>query len=258
VGEVSGKNSGGISFTQKITFSTFLLKKSEKRYHRRVISESISMSGIIKLVVVVVLVAGGFAVWKYASAPEVPSEKSDLLTVTDKDWAKGDGQAPVTIVEYTDFQCPACGAYYPLIKQLTDELGSKVRLVIRHYPLIQIHKNALGAARASEAAGRQGKFWEMYDQLFTTQDEWSNAEDPTKSIFPSYAGKIGLDVEKFRQDMADPSLDDKINQDRQSGNDLEITGTPTFFLNGKKLTNPRSIEEFRSVVEKAADMIPGK
>ncbi len=212
----------------------------------------------MKLIVVAVLVFGGFALWKYVSAPEVPVEKADLLMVTDKDWVKGDAAAPVTIVEYTDFQCPACGAYYPLIKQLTDELGNKVRLVIRHYPLMQIHKNALAGARASEAAGRQGKFWEMYDQLFTNQNEWSSAEDPMKSMFPAYAGRIGLDVEKFRQDMADPSIDDKINQDRQSGNDLDITGTPTFFLNGKKLTNPRSIEEFKSVIEKAADMIPGK
>ena len=216
------------------------------------------MGGIMKLIVVAVLVFGGFALWKYVSAPEVPVEKADLLMVTDKDWVKGDAAAPVTIVEYTDFQCPACGAYYPLIKQLTDELGNKVRLVIRHYPLMQIHKNALAGARASEAAGRQGKFWEMYDQLFTNQNEWSSAEDPMKSMFPAYAGRIGLDVEKFRQDMADPSIDDKINQDRQSGNDLDITGTPTFFLNGKKLTNPRSIEEFKSVIEKAADMIPGK
>lgn len=212
---------------------------------------------MIKLIGIVILAIIGFGVWKYASAPEVPSEKVDLLTVTETDWVKGEVSAPVTLVEYTDFQCPACGAYYPLIKQLTEELGNKVRVVIRHYPLMQIHKNALPAARAAEAAGRQGKFWEMYDQLFTNQSEWSGADDPTKSIFPSYAGKIGLDIEKFRQDMADASLDEKINRDRQSGNDLEITGTPTFFLNGKKLENPRSIEEFKSLVEKASSLMPG-
>lgn len=212
----------------------------------------------MKLVGIAVIALVGFGIWKFASAPEVPNEKASLLEVTEKDWVKGEANAPVTLVEYTDFQCPACGAYYPLIKQLTEEFGDKVKVVIRHYPLIQIHKNALPSARAAEAAGRQGKFWEMYDLLFVNQKDWSLAEDPTKSIFPSYAGRIGLDVEKFRQDMADSSIDDKINQDRQTGNDLEITGTPTFFLNGKKLDNPRSIEEFKSLVEKGADAVSGK
>lgn len=212
----------------------------------------------MKLVGIAVIALVGFGIWKFASAPEVPNEKVSLLEVTEKDWVKGESNAPVTLVEYTDFQCPACGAYHPLIKQLTEEFGDKVKVVIRHYPLIQIHKNALPSARAAEAAGRQGKFWEMYDLLFVNQKDWSLAEDPTKSIFPSYAGRIGLDVEKFRQDMADSSIDDKINQDRQTGNDLEITGTPTFFLNGKKLDNPRSIEEFKSLVEKGADAVSGK
>lgn len=212
----------------------------------------------MKLVGVVVIVLVGFGIWKLASAPEVSNEKASLLEITEKDWVKGSADAPVTLVEYTDFQCPACGAYYPLIKQLTEEFGDKVRVVIRHYPLIEIHKNALSGARAAEAAGRQGKFWEMYDILFSNQKEWSLAEDPMKSILPSYAGRIGLDMEKFRQDMADSSIDDKINQDRRTGNDLEITGTPTFFLNGKKLENPRSIEEFKSLVQKGADAVSGK
>jgi len=212
----------------------------------------------MKLVGIAVIALVGFGIWKFASAPEVPNEKASLLEVTEKDWVKGEANAPVTLVEYTDFQCPACGAYYPLIKQLTEESSDKVKVVIRHYPLMQIHKNALPSARAAEAAGRQGKFWEMYDLLFTNQKDWSLAEDPTKSIFPSYADRIGLDAEKFRQDMADPSIDDKINQDRQTGNDLEITGTPTFFLNGKKLENPRSIEEFKSLVQKGADALSGK
>ena len=125
----------------------------------------------MKLVGVVVIVLVGFGIWKLASAPEVSNEKASLLEITEKDWVKGSADAPVTLVEYTDFQCPACGAYYPLIKQLTEEFGDKVRVVIRHYPLIEIHKNALSGARAAEAAGRQGKFWEMYDILFSNQKE---------------------------------------------------------------------------------------
>lgn len=209
------------------------------------------MGGIIKLAVGVVLALGVFGIWRYASAPEESGSGNDLLSITDKDWVKGAADAPVTLVEYTDFQCPACGAYYPILEQLSKDLDGKLKIVIRHYPLIQIHKNALAGSRAAEAAGRQGKFWGMYDLLYTNQAEWSAAGDPMISIFPSYAGRIGLDMEKFRQDMADTSLDDKINRDRETGNTLKLTGTPSFFLNGKKLDNPASLEAFKAAVDKA-------
>lgn len=210
------------------------------------------MGGIFKLGVVAVLALGVFGVWKYVSAPADAPVGGTLATVTDKDWVKGKNEAPVTLVEYTDFQCPACGAYYPLVKQLSDEMGDQLRLVVRHYPLVQIHKNALSGARAAEAAGRQGKFWEMYDLLFEHQTEWSLADDPLKSILPAYAAQLGLDTEKFRQDMTDPTLDDKINADRETGNGLKINGTPSFFLNGKVIKNPTSFEEFKKLVEAAA------
>jgi protein-disulfide isomerase len=89
----------------------------------------------------------------------------------------------------------------------------------------------------------------MYDLLFANQKEWSNAADPMKSIFPAYAGRIGLDMERFNQDMADASLDDKINRDRDTGNELKITGTPTFFLNGQKMENPKSFEALKKSVQ---------
>lgn len=210
------------------------------------------MSGILKVVVVVILGFGIFGIWKLASAPTTSAPvKNSVIEVTSKDWVKGKSDAPATLVEYTDFQCPACGAYYPIVKQLTDEMGDNLRFVVREYPLVSIHKNALSGARAAEAAGRQGKFWEMYDQLFSHQTEWSLADDPMKSILPAYAQEAGLDVSKFRQDMADPTLDEKINVDRQSGDDLKIVGTPSFFLNGQQLKNPTSIEEFKKVVGEA-------
>ena len=91
----------------------------------------------------------------------------------------------------------------------------------------------------------------MYDVLFANQKEWSNADDPTKSIFPAYATRVGIDVEKFKQDMTDSSLDEKINQDRATGNELKISGTPSFFLNGKKLENPSSVDAFKKAIENA-------
>lgn len=211
------------------------------------------MGGIMKLIVAAILIGGAVLVWKvgFGGTDEVVST-GNAATVTGEDWVKGAADAPATLVEYTDFQCPACGAYYPIIDQLSKELDGKLKIVIRHYPLVQIHKNALSGARAAEAAGRQGKFWEMYDLLFINQKEWSEAADPVKSILPSYAGKIGLDVEKFKTDMADSSLDDKINRDRGTGNELKIAGTPSFFLNGEKLENPSSVEAFKKAIEKAA------
>ena len=206
------------------------------------------MGGIFKLVAVVILGLGIFGIWKFVSAPADPVAEGSALDITDKDWVKGKSDAPVTLIEYTDFQCPACGAYYPIVKQLSDEMGDQLRLVVRHYPLVTIHKNALSGSRAAEAAGRQGKYWDMYDLLFAHQAEWSLAEDPLKSILPAYAGQIGLDVDKFRADMVDPTLDNKITADRQTGNDLKITGTPSFFLNGKLIKNPTSIEDFKKVI----------
>jgi protein-disulfide isomerase len=210
------------------------------------------MGGIFKLVAVVILGLGIFGIWKFVSAPADPVAEGSALDVTDKDWVKGKSDAPVTLIEYTDFQCPACAAYYPIVKQLSDEMGDQLRLVVRHYPLVTIHKNALSGSRAAEAAGRQGKYWDMYDLLFAHQAEWSLAEDPLKSILPAYAGQIGLDVDKFRADMVDSTLDNKITADRQTGNDLKITGTPSFFLNGKLIKNPTSIEDFKKVIGNVA------
>lgn len=212
------------------------------------------MGALIKLGLVALVGFIGFTVWQYGFSGE--NEGSVALggpiALTEQDRVKGDAGAPVTLVEYTDFQCPACAAYHPIIDQLSKELEGKMKFVVRHYPLIQIHKNALPSARAAEAAGRQGKFWEMYDMLFTNQKEWSNADDPTKSIFPAYATRVGIDVEKFKQDMNDSSLDEKINQDRATGNELKISGTPSFFLNGKKLENPSSVDAFKKAIENAA------
>lgn len=212
------------------------------------------MGALVKLIIVGVLAFGAFTIWKYGFAPEEANapQSGALTDITDKDWVKGNADAPVTLIEYTDFQCPACGAYYPILDQVSKDLGDKVKIVIRHYPLMQIHPNALPAARAAEAAGRQGKFWEMYDLLFVNQKEWSSAADPLKSIFPAYAGRIGLDVEQFKKDMSDSTLDDKITTDRETGNELKISGTPSFFLNGKKLENPGSLDALRKAIENAA------
>ena len=210
------------------------------------------MSSMLKLVLVGVVALAVFGIWKMMGTPEPENVAVPALDITEKDWIKGKSDAPVTLIEYTDFECPACGAYYPILNQLSEEMGDKLKIVIRHYPLMQIHKNALPSARAVEAAGRQGKFWEMYDLLYINQAEWSKADNPMLSIFPSYAGRAGMDIERFRADMADTTLDDKINEDRRTGNEMDINGTPSFFLNGERLKNPTSIEEFKKAIERVA------
>jgi len=155
-----------------------------------------------------------------------------------------------TLVEYADFQCPACETYYPLVKQLKAEFGDKIVMIYKHFPLQQIHKNANLAARASEAALIQGKFWEMHNIIFEKQKEWSDSTQAS-ALFTDYALEVGLYKEKFLGDVGADTVYDKVNDDYQEGVRLGVRGTPTFFLNGKKIINPRGYDEFKELIERA-------
>jgi protein-disulfide isomerase len=156
----------------------------------------------------------------------------------------------VTLLEYSDFQCPACAAYEPFINNLHQDFPDTLKIVYRYFPLETIHKNALVSAKAAEAAQRQGKFWEMHDQLFQHQNDWAQTENPTDS-FQTYAQTIGLNIDQFNADIASASVLDTVKSDEKMGTQANIPGTPSFFLNGKKLENPQSYEEFKKVVEDA-------
>ncbi|MES3031515.1 MAG: thioredoxin domain-containing protein [Patescibacteria group bacterium] len=166
------------------------------------------------------------------------------------DWVKGTSTAPVTLVEYSDFQCPACGGYFPLVEKLVAENPTLVRLVYRHFPLQQ-HVHAMLAAQASEAAGNQGKFWEMYKKLFETQADWDKAAD-AKAVFTGYAQELGLDMVKFAADIDSQVVKDKINAQALGGARGGVNSTPTFYVNGKKIQNPQSYDEFKKLIENAA------
>ncbi len=166
------------------------------------------------------------------------------------EWFKGSANAKVTLVEYSDFQCPACAAYYPLVKQLGSELGDKIKITYRFFPLRRIHQNADASASAALAAGLQGKFWEMHNMIFDNQKKWeqdSHAED----VFIGYAKALSLDTDKFKNDMHAKSTSDEIEADYQSGISSQVEGTPTFFLNGKKIQNPQSYDEFKKLITDA-------
>ena len=171
------------------------------------------------------------------------SQKGDDATIAGN-FEKG----KAVLVEYADFQCPACGLYYPLVKQLKEEFGDKMELTYKHFPLRSIHKNADLAARASEAALLQGKFWEMHSMLYEKQSEWSNS-DQALSLFTAYAMSIGIDRTRFMADVESDVVKDKVNRDYQDGLGLRVNGTPTFFLNGKKIINPRSYDEFKKLIQ---------
>lgn len=178
-----------------------------------------------------------------------------LDTVGANDWVEGDRSSSVTLIEYSDFQCPACGAYYPVVKQVKEKYADKIAIVYRSYPLRSIHKNADVAARAAEAAGMQGKFWEMHDKLFENQTAWSELASPVDT-FSTYAEQMGLDVARFKRNIDSSEATDRVNQQVQSGDAAKVSGTPTFFLAGKKLQQPQSLEEFSTLIDEALKNAP--
>ena len=165
--------------------------------------------------------------------------------------AIGPATAPVTIVEYSDFQCPACAVYFPLVEKLLAEYPTSVRLIYRHYPLPQ-HLNAPAASQASEAANAQGKFWEMYRLLFENQNSWENLSEKDAVVaFEGYATKLGLSLEKFRVDVNSDATKIKIRGDLESGIASGVNATPTFFVNGIFIQNPTSYDAFKKIIDTA-------
>lgn len=195
----------------------------------------------------------GLIIWGLIVAMNKPVNGTKLASageITATDNSRGPADAPVTLIEYSDFQCPACETYYYFVKRLLDEASTTVRFAYRHFPLQQ-HANAIPASLASLAAGVQGKFWEMYDLLFTNHTDWTELSDPT-DIFMGYAMKIGLNVDQFKNDMASSTLRNKIQADEDGGIKIGINATPTFFVNGQAITNPPTYEAFKTIIETAA------
>lgn len=145
----------------------------------------------------------------------------------------GPPSATVTIEEFADFQCPTCASVHTKMKEINRLYGGRIKFIYRNFPLT-MHKNAYDAATAAEAAGLQGKFWAMQDQLFENQTAWSNSNEARK-LFGEYATKIGLDVNKFQADMMSLQTKKRVDDDLARGRALAISGTPTVYINGAKL-----------------------
>ncbi|MBA3758240.1 thioredoxin domain-containing protein [Candidatus Saccharibacteria bacterium] len=161
------------------------------------------------------------------------------------------GNGPVKLVEYGDFQCPFCGTFYPVLKQVKEKYGDKITFQFRNFPIASSHPNAVAAHRAAEAADKQGKFFEMHDLLYESQTNWSSSTNAA-GIFEGYAKQLGLNVEQFKTDAASSVVNDIIQADISAGKDLRVSGTPTFFLDDLKLESPRdNLEYFSEQIDAA-------
>jgi len=168
---------------------------------------------------------------------------------------EGSTSSGVKLVEYGDYECPYCGQFYPVVKQVVDQYKDKIQFQFSNLPLSQIHKNAFAGARAAEAAALQNKFWEMHDKLYENQDPngasgWVASSDPLNQYFTGYASSIGLNVTQFKQDFASTKVNDAINADiaafKKTGLD---ESTPTFFLDGKQIHPGYSATDFQKAID---------
>ncbi len=166
------------------------------------------------------------------------------------DHVSGNPEAKVTLLEYSDFQCPACAMYAPVVKQIMAEYSDRVRFVYRHFPIYSIHENAELAGRAAEAAGQQGKFFEYADILFAQQSEWSELNNP-RDKFKDYAGLLELNMADFESYMNSGESRQTVTKDYQSGMRAGVSGTPTFFLNGTSIKNPAGYAALKKILDEA-------
>lgn len=193
------------------------------------------------LIIGIVLAAALALVW-IALTPSKPSDQpknaSPTPTAEVPDGAEpshlhGNANATVTVEEFGDFQCGACGGYYPELKKMEADFGDRIRVIFRERPLIPPHEHALIAAQAAEAAGLQGKFWEMHDKLYENQATWTVAKDLVP-VFVDYAKQIGVDPDRFMKDLNGEAVAQRIFLDGRRAHALAINSTPTFFVNGKE------------------------
>lgn len=180
-----------------------------------------------------------------------PSSSMLTLPVSARDHVLGLATAPVTLVEYGDYECPHCGRAYPIVEELRRQFGDRVRFVFRNFPLTQVHQFAELAAEAAEAAGAQDRFWEMHHKLFTHQSSLD------KTHLMHFAAELGLDASRFSEAIAGHSFKARVREDFMSGVRSGVNGTPTFFLNGTRHDGPFDLSSLSEAVEDAADS-PGE
>jgi Na(+)/H(+) antiporter nhaA 2 len=204
--------------------------------------------GWIIFSIIIVALLGGL-IW-------LQNSKKEAVTTTIGEHTAGNQSAKVTLEEYGDYQCPGCGQVEPTIAKLRKDFGDKVQFIFRNFPLASYHPNARAAAAAAEAAGLQGKFWEMHDALYGNQSAWQDLRGTKRdSYFENQAQALGLNLDQFKSDIKSDNVIGKINSDVKKGKDQGVDATPNFYLNGRKLSNDDWNNEanLRSAIQKAVD-----
>ena len=205
-----------------------------------------------------ILILGVFAAIALAAflsrnAAEVgPTAPVTLQATTGDLRVKGPEEAVVTLMEFGDFQCPTCGVFHPVVDQLMERFPSQLKLEFHHYPLVSIHQNALAAAIATEAAAEQGAFWEMHDLLFELQSQWANHSTP-EDVFLIYAERLGLDRGLFEAAYRSGGPEARVLADAQRAQQMQLPGTPTFFVNGQMIPLPKTFAEFENAITSALE-----
>lgn len=193
--------------------------------------------------------------------------KGNKTSSNPTDHTIGSGSTGVTLVEYGDYQCPYCGQYYPTVKAVVDKYKSQITYQFRNFPLTSIHQNAFAAARAAEAAGLMGKYWEMHDLLYQENLAYYNSNEKTptwigvsnpESVFVNYASSLGLDTTKFKQLYASEQVNNLIIADENAGNKLGVNATPTFYIDGKQVQISNSQADFETAINNAIAKKQGK
>lgn len=200
------------------------------------------------IAIILVVVVGLFGVLMFTRNDNNDGAGAET-TAQPSNHTVGAGNKKVTLIEYGDFQCPACKAFVPIVQQIKADYGDDITFQFRHYPLVQIHPNAFLGSRAAEAAGKQGKFFEMHDLLYENQEAWSSQSDPTETLV-SYATQLQLNVDQFRSDLTSEAVANTINADVKAAKEIGASATPTFVLNGRKLDpNPPTLDDFKKVID---------
>jgi len=215
------------------------------------------------IIFIVITVGILIALVAFSGGSSIDVSKVDVNTVQKAnsqngniaDHVFGNVNSKVTLIEYGDFQCQPCGAIYPIVKSITNQYTNQLQFVFRNFPIADLHQNAKAAAASAEAAGLQGKYWQMHDQLYTAQSDWSelSINDRTK-FFDNLAKQLDLNLKKFDSDMSSTQVSNKISYDIALGTKAGVDGTPTFFLNGKKLdgkTDFSSESNFKNTINTA-------
>jgi protein-disulfide isomerase len=179
----------------------------------------------------------------------VRTEWHPVLTMPvseDRDHIQGPTDAAVTLIEYGDYECPYCGAAYPIVKEVQARMGESLRFVFRNFPITTAHPHAEQAAEAAEAAAVQGSFWEMHDLLYENQQRLGEED------LHAYADQLGLEVEPFDQELAEHVHAERVHEDFMSGVRSGVNGTPTFYINGLRHDDPYDLETLFAALERAA------